>query len=109
MKWQKRCCLRIVILPTHRSLLPQTAQQQAALPDIQHPQVALPAAGKKQLPKQSAAAAAAEKEAQDELDRCLPAPPLYPTSLVTLLFAGLRRRCEASRSNAPAIARPSFS
>lgn len=47
----------------------EAVQQQAALPEVPHPQVALPAAGKKQLPKKQSAAEAAAAEAQEELDR----------------------------------------
>ena len=52
------------ILVTHRVL--QGAAQEASLPQIQ-PALVLPAAGKKQVP-----VSAAQKESDDELERCRP-------------------------------------
>jgi hypothetical protein len=88
-----------------RHNFPQQAKKDAQLPDLPHPQVALPAAGKKQVPQKQAARSKAEQEDEDELERCLhsPAPLLGPHSSFDLLQTCGRNELRLHHLTRPAI------
>ena len=88
-----------------RHNFPQQAKKDAQLPDLPHPQVALPAAGKKQVPQKQAARSKAEQEDEDELERCLhsPAPLLGPHSSFDLLQTCGRNELSLHHLTRPAI------